>query len=180
MNENIGLSGSPAGLVRRRANGPGKGRSFVSNVNLLRHLCGLRLQEQHHTEVVGKMPKTHMEKSEMSSTVEFCQYALRERIAPPSVGSVKSRILYAARKTGWGYNRTRDIWYADARVSIKAEQLIHLEALSGLEFARQELRKNEQAIDRATALLGGEDTHLVRAMVTALFSALGLSHSSRA
>lgn len=126
------------------------------------------------------MRKPDMEKSEMSSTVEFCQYALRERIAPPSIGSVKSRILYAARKTGWGYNRTRDIWYADARVSIKAEQLIHIEALTGLEYARQEMRKNEQAIERANALLAGEDARFIRTMVTALREALGLRDRPRA
>jgi hypothetical protein len=119
------------------------------------------------------MRKTRVEKSDMS-TVEFCQSALRERIAPPSVGSVKQRIVYAARKTGWSYTRVRDLWYADPRISIKAEQLFHLEALSGLEYARQELRKNDAAIERATALLGGEDTHLIRTLVAAVFSAIGL------
>lgn len=119
------------------------------------------------------MRKTRVEKSDMS-TVEFCQSALRERIAPPSIGSVKQRIVYAARKTGWSYTRVRDLWYADPRISIKAEQLFHLEALSGLEYARQELRKNDAAIERATALLGGEDTHLIRTLVAAVFSAIGL------
>lgn len=119
------------------------------------------------------MRKTRVEKSDMS-TVEFCQSALRERIAPPSIGSVKQRIVYAARKTGWSYTRVRDLWYADPRISIKAEQLFHIEALSGLEYARQELRKNDAAIERATALLGGEDTHLIRTLVAAVFSAIGL------
>lgn len=119
------------------------------------------------------MRKTRVEKSDMS-TVEFCQSALRERIAPPSIGSVKQRLVYAARKTGWSYTRVRDLWYADPRISIKAEQLFHIEALSGLEYARQELRKNDAAIERATALLGGEDTHLIRTLVAAVFSAIGL------
>ncbi|MFT2211486.1 hypothetical protein ACLJYM_06325 [Rhizobium giardinii] len=119
------------------------------------------------------MRKTRVEKSDMS-TVEFCQSALRERIAPPSIGSVKQRIVYAARKTGWSHTRVRDLWYADPRISIKAEQLFHIEALSGLEYARQELRKNDAAIERATALLGGEDTHLIRTLVAAVFSAIGL------
>lgn len=119
------------------------------------------------------MRKTRVEKSDMS-TVEFCQSALRERIAPPSIGSVKQRIVYAARKTGWSYTRVRDLWYADPRISIKAEQLFHIEALSGLEYARQEMRTNDAAIERATALLGGEDTHLIRTLVAAVFSAIGL------
>ena len=123
------------------------------------------------------MRKTRVEKSDMS-TVEFCQSALRERIAPPSIGSVKQRIVYAARKTGWSYTRVRDLWYADPRISIKAEQLFHIEALSGLEYARQELRKNDAAIERATALLGGEDTHLIRTLVAAVFSAIGLRDRS--
>lgn len=117
------------------------------------------------------MRKSHMEKSEMS-TVEFCQGALRERIAPPSIGSVKDRLLYAARKTGWSYARVKDIWYADKRVSIKAEQLFHIEALSGLEYARQEMRTNDAAIERATALLGGEGSHFFRTLVAAFRAAV--------
>lgn len=113
------------------------------------------------------------------STVEFCQSALRERIAPPSVGSVKQRIFHAARKTGWSQSRVRDLWYADPRVSIKAEQLIQLEALSGLEYARQEVSTHDAAIERATALLGREDPDLIRTLVTAVLQAVGFPHSAR-
>lgn len=121
------------------------------------------------------MRRNRMEKSEMSS-VEFCQSALRERIAPPSVGSVKQRIVMAARKTGWSQSRVRDLWYADPRVSIKAEQLIKIEALSGLEFAREEVRAHDAAIERATAILGSEDAHLIRSVVAAVLQAMGVSH----
>lgn len=121
------------------------------------------------------MRKSKLEKSDMS-TVTFCQSALRERIAPPSVGSVKQRIVVAARKTGWSQSRVRDLWYADPRVSIKADQLIKIEALSGLEYARQEVRTHDAAIQRATDLLGGEDSHLVRAVVAAVLQAIGLPH----
>ena len=114
------------------------------------------------------------------STVEFCQKALREEIAPPSVGSVLARIRYAARQLGWSYTRTKDAWYADPRISIKPHELFRVEAVSGLTYARQEMRKNDEAIERATALLGGEDPHLLRTVVAAVFSALGLSHSPRA
>ena len=110
------------------------------------------------------------------SSVEFCQSALRERIAPPSIGSVKQRIVHAARKTGWSQSRVRDLWYADPRVSIKAEQLIKIEALSGLDYARQEVSAHDAAIDRATALLGGEDTHLIRTLVAAVLQAAGISY----
>lgn len=121
------------------------------------------------------MQKNRVEKSDMSAAT-FAQHALRERIAPPSIGSVKQRIVVAARKTGWSQSRIRDLWYADPRVSIKAEQLIKIEALSGLEFARQEVRTHDAAIQRATDLLGGEDSHLVRAVVAAVLQAIGLPY----
>lgn len=121
------------------------------------------------------MSEKTSEKSEMS-TVEFCQRALREEIAPPSVGSVLSRIRHASRRLGWSYSRTKDAWYADSRISIKPEELFRVEAVSGLTYARQEMRKHEAAIERATALLGSEDTHLLRTVVAAVFQAIGLSH----
>jgi len=125
------------------------------------------------------MSEKASEKSEMS-TVEFCQRALREEIAPPSIGSVLARIRYASRRLGWSYSRTKDAWYADSRISIKPEELFRIEAVSGLTYARQELRKNEEAIERATALLGGEDPHILRTVVAAVFQALGFQNSPRA
>ncbi|QND32790.1 hypothetical protein HB772_11355 [Sinorhizobium meliloti] len=122
------------------------------------------------------MSEKASEKSEMS-TVEFCQRALREEIAPPSVGAKLERIRHASRVLGWSYSRTKDAWYADPRISIKPEELFRVEAVSGLLYhARQEMRKNDDAIERATALLGGEDTHLVRSIVAAVRSALGIRH----
>lgn len=108
------------------------------------------------------------------STVEFCQRTLQREIAPRTIGNVEQRIRHAARKLGWSFTRTKDVWYADPRISIKPEQLFRVEAVSGLEYARQEMRKNDAAIERATALLGGEDTHLIRTLVAAVFSAIGL------
>ncbi|QND42981.1 hypothetical protein HB770_20990 [Rhizobium leguminosarum bv. viciae] len=115
------------------------------------------------------------EKSKMS-TVEFCQNALRAEIAPPSIGTVKARIRSAARDLGWTYTRTKDAWYGEPRMSIKPHELFRVEAVSGLSYAREEMRTNDAAIERATALLGGEDAHLIRTVVTAVFAALGLSH----
>ncbi len=108
------------------------------------------------------------------STVDFCQKALREEIAPPSIGSVQTRIRAAARSLGWSYTRTRDAWYADPRISIKPEELFRVEAVSGLSYARQEMRTNDRAIERADALLGGEDPRLVRTLVAAVREAFGL------
>lgn len=125
------------------------------------------------------MSEYRSEKSEMS-TVDFCQKALREEIAPPSIGSVLARIRYASRRLGWSYTRTKDAWYADPRMSIKPEELFRIEAVSGLTYARQEVRKHDAAIERANALLDGQDPNLVRTVVAAVFAALGISHSPRA
>ena len=120
------------------------------------------------------MSEKASEKSEMS-TVEFCQRALKEEIAPPSIGSMQARIREAARKLGWSYTRTKDAWYADPRISIKPEELFRVEAVSGLTYdAREEMRTNDRAIERATALLGGEDARLVRTLVAAVREALSL------
>lgn len=121
------------------------------------------------------MSKKASEKSEMS-TVEFCQRALREEIAPPSVGAKMERIRHASRALGWSYSRTKDAWYADPRISIKPEELFRVEAVSGLSYARQEMRKNDQAIGRADALLDGEDPRLLRTLVAAVREAFGLRH----
>lgn len=119
------------------------------------------------------MSEKHSEKSEMS-TAAFCQKALRQEIAPPNFGNVGARIRKASRDLGWSYTRTKDAWYADPRISIKPEELFRIEAVSGLVYAREELRKNDIAIEKATALLGGEDTRLVRTLVAAFREAFGI------
>jgi hypothetical protein len=125
------------------------------------------------------MPKKASEKSEMSTVEFFCQKTLKAEIAPPSLGSVQERIRHAAQVLRWSYTRTKDAWYADPRISISPDELFRVEAVSGLKYAREEMRTNDAAIERATALLGGEDTHLIRTVVTAVFAALGLSNSTR-
>ncbi|WP_448726196.1 hypothetical protein [Agrobacterium rosae] len=121
------------------------------------------------------MSEKSSENSEMR-TVEFCQRALRDEIAPSSYGNVGARIRKASRDLGWSYSRTKDAWYADPRISIKPTELFRVEAVSGLVYVQEELRKNDVAIDRATALLGGEDTRLVRTLVAAFREALGIRH----
>lgn len=126
------------------------------------------------------MPDKASEKSKMTVAV-FCQGALRDEIAPPSLGSVKKRIGKAASKLGWSYTRTRDVWYADPKISIRGEELSRVEAVSGLIYqARQEVRKNDEAIARATALLGGEDAHLLGEIVAALLQVVGIRHRTGA
>lgn len=110
----------------------------------------------------------------------FCQGALRDEIAPPSLGSVKKRIGKAASKLGWSYTRTRDVWYADPKISIRGEELSRVEVVSGLEYARQEVRKNDDAIARAEALLGSQNPHIIGEIVAALLQVVGIRHRTGA
>lgn len=121
------------------------------------------------------MSEYRPEKSEMS-TVEFCSRALKDEVAPRNIGSVQTRIRSAARDLGWSYSRTKSVWYADERVSIKPKELFRVEAISGLTYAREEMRKHDSAIERATALLGSEGPHIISEIVAAVVARLGLSH----
>lgn len=57
------------------------------------------------------------------STVQAA--ALIKRVADPrpSGDSVKAAIGRAARRLGWTWNRAKDVWYADARISISADEM---------------------------------------------------------
>ena len=106
------------------------------------------------------------------TTAEFAQFAMRERIAPRAIGSVQQRLERATRelvKRNWSRNRVRDLWYKDPRASApKWEEVADLEELTGLEYARQEVRTNDQIIAYADALLMGGDPDFVGAFVAAL------------
>lgn len=115
------------------------------------------------------MPKLHPENSEMSS-VEFVQSALRERVAPPSFGSSKTRIRHASRSLGWSANRTKDAWYADPRISISADELRDIERKTGLRYAQEELRTIDAYIARAEAFLDGPEADFYRPFVDAFRS----------
>lgn len=101
------------------------------------------------------------------SSVEFVQDALRNNVAPPSIGSVKARIRHAARKLRWTLNRTKDAWYADPRISISADEVRVVEETTGLRYGRQELHEIDAYIARADALLAGPDADFYRPFVAA-------------
>lgn len=117
------------------------------------------------------------------STAEFAQFALRERLAPRAIGSVKERLERATRelvRRNWTRNRVRDLWYADPRASAPEwTEIADLEELTGLKYARQEVRTNDQIIAYADALLMGSDPDFVGAFVTALRAMVGLPDRSR-
>lgn len=114
------------------------------------------------------------------SSVEFVQDALHSRVAPPGSGvNVGDRIRIAARRLGWGYSRTRDAWYADPRISINADELRTIEERTGLRYGREEIRTNDELIDRAEALLAGHEADFYSAFLAALRAVAGASNRTR-
>jgi hypothetical protein len=120
--------------------------------------------------------KSQIRSESKMSSVEFTQFALRERIAPPRFGSVKARIRLAARRLGWSHNRTKDCWYADPRIKISADEIQKIEQETGLSYGRQELRTNDDLIAKAEALVGDED--FLSAFLAALRSLARPQHSA--
>lgn len=113
------------------------------------------------------MSEKASEKSKMS-TVDFVQFALRERIAPHSSGkNVKDRIRAASRSLGWSFSRTKDAWYADPRMSISADEIREVEETAGVRYGRKEITKNDRIIAKAEALLVGEDEDISRSFIAA-------------
>lgn len=127
----------------------------------------------------SEMSEFRTEKSEMS-VVEFTSSALQRQVAPPSVGSVKARIAYAARKLGWSFSRTKDAWYADPRISISAIELRAIEETAGVRYGREQLNEVDRLIARSTALLQGQDEDFTGAFAAALRAFYGALDRSRA
>ena len=124
------------------------------------------------------MSEIPSEKSEMHS-VEFVQFALRERVAPPSVGSVKARLRHASRLLGWSQNRVKDAWYADPRISIGADEIRKIEQITGLHYGREELQSIEELISRADAILEGTDKDFHRPFMAALRAVARIADRAR-
>ena len=118
------------------------------------------------------MPQNQSEKREVSE-LAFASSAMRERIAPPAIGSVKERINRAAAALRWSASRTRDVWYADPRVSIKPRELRKIEEIAGVAYGRQERASVDAIISRADALLMGTDPDFARPFVAALRALFG-------
>ncbi|MDX3926763.1 MAG: hypothetical protein QHC90_13290 [Shinella sp.] len=84
---------------------------------------------------------------------------------------MKQRIHFAARKLGWSPSRTKDVWYADPRISISAEEMREIEEISGIRYGREEARELDEAIERATALLVELQKNSPRSLAHALIEA---------
>lgn len=121
------------------------------------------------------MSEIELKVSEMSS-VEFSQYALRNHVAPPSIGSVKARLRHAGRQLSWTANRIKDAWYADPRITMSADEIHELEALTGLRYGREELRTVDDLIARADALLDGPEADFFRPFADAIRAMARIAH----
>jgi len=108
------------------------------------------------------------------SSVDFASTALKRYVAPAGAGqNVKDRIRLAARRLGWSFTRTKDVWYADPRVSISAEELRVIEEKAGISYGRAKVREfdeliagADELIARAEALLESPDAEVYRPLVT--------------
>jgi len=108
------------------------------------------------------------EKSEMSELV-WAQERLQQDVAP--FGSVKERVRDAARKLGWKHSRTRTLWYADMRASIKPKELRRIEEVTGVTYGKQELRSVEALIGTADAIASLHEDESVYSAFAAAFRA---------
>jgi hypothetical protein len=115
------------------------------------------------------MSENELGKSEMVSVETFASNTLKDYVAPKGSGvNVSDRIRLAARYLGWSYTRTKDVWYADPRVSISGTELRDIENVSGITYGRAEARSVEQLIAKADALLMGADANSHSPFVAAL------------
>lgn len=100
------------------------------------------------------------ERSNMS-TAE-ASVLVRQLAKPFDVGdSVKCCLRRVSRKLPWSFNRVKDVWYADARISISAEEMTQLRRAAKLAAEEQEAKDDLARIDarlsRLESLLQGID-----------------------
>lgn len=100
------------------------------------------------------MPDKSSERTEMSDVAE-ASALVREVVAVDAGCTVGRRILQTARKLGWSYSRTRDVWYEQAR-RIDAREMDALRAAKRkreIEEASREYRELEARITALEAAL---------------------------
>jgi hypothetical protein len=120
------------------------------------------------------MSEKQLGKSEMVSVESFASNTLKDYVAPKGSGvNVSDRIRLAARFLGWTYTRTKDVWYADPRVSVSGRELRKIEEVSGITYGRAEARSVEQLIAKADSLLMGSDEDFHGPFVAAIRAFFG-------
>jgi hypothetical protein len=119
------------------------------------------------------MSEKSSENSEMSE-VAFASEMLKSAIAPAAISShIGERIRAAAVTLRWSQSRTKDIWYADPRVSIKPRELRQIEEITGVRYGREELANIDALISRADALLVDESPRGGSPILAALRALVG-------
>lgn len=110
------------------------------------------------------------------SGVELASEIIQKRIAPVGLcQSVAERIRHAARKLGWTYSRTKEIWYRNAR-TVHYHEMKRAEEVAGLASAKQELNEVEALITNADVLLDRRNPlvrRAIRAGLRAFLQSLG-------
>lgn len=103
------------------------------------------------------------------SVLSFAQQAMQENIAPKEISSnIDVRIQHAARRLGVKKSRAKSLWYADPSAVVSGAELKKIERVSGLEYARQELRSLDQIIADLDRLSHTTDQGFYRVFASAL------------
>lgn len=111
------------------------------------------------------------------STTDYAQFAFQTLIAPDRGGrSVKSRMrIVQNRFPDWKSSRIKCTWYADPDMSLKPDEVIQIEKVSGLGY-KQFLQQENEEISKADNVLYPSDPDVQRAIfigIGAFLSALG-------
>ena len=121
----------------------GFAESCPSEIKLVRHLVGSPATSRTIAEELWELSDKSSEKSEMSALAE-ASMLVRELAEPGSPGeTVKAALQRACRRLGgWPPSRVRDLWYADPRISVSADEMNRLRAA-----ARREREEEQEARD---------------------------------
>lgn len=119
------------------------------------------------------MSEKPSENSEMSE-IAFVSEQLKMHVAPASLSShIGERVRAAAITLRWSHSRTKDIWYADERVSIKPRELRQIEEITGVRYGREELAEIDALITRADTILVDQGPRSNSPIIAALRALVG-------
>jgi hypothetical protein len=121
---------------------------------------------------LSEMSNKASESSDLSDVAEASE--LVREVAPVQGATIRERILFAARKLGWRYSRTRDVWYEQARRIDAGEmdQLRRTMDARKLQEATNEYRDLRARIARIEAALLASDEDFHRPQIDALQQSL--------
>lgn len=129
------------------------------------------------------MSENQFERSNMTDVAECSE--LIKGVVPRDHRSIKEWINITARKLGWEYGRTRDIWYANARridgfekEALKAIR-IKRETAEQQRIARHEYNQLCDRISRLETALAIADEDHGRPLIDALRAIMGRVDSAR-